>query len=189
MFGWGIRKERRIIQDSFQPLTDAFTTQLDEIRKSGKIPLRAWNSWEAFAYVCWTYHLAIMNLGKPLSATHKLQIALNDTANGYLFRRIMEERGGRSVEEKKRLHEDIMKSVAQRALDYNNAFNRDKVRSFDYSISDAELGRYETGLLVSKIATGADMRRRLKQSSQTLVILTTQHKLQVFQALGVKLPT
>lgn len=189
MFGWGVRKESRIVEKSFQPLLDAFMVQLDEIRKSNRIPLRAWNCWEVFAYVCWTYHIAIMNLGKTPSATHKLQVVLNNTANAYLFRRIMEEYADNTVEERKHKHETIMSSVAQRALDYNKAFNRDKVRSFDYSIPDTELGRYETGILVSKIASGTDMRRRLKRSSATLIVLVTQHKLQVFEALGLKVPT
>src|SRR6185437_4327312 len=74
--------------------------------------------------------LAIMNARKSSKGMLKLQAALNLAANKYVFRMITGELASASSEEKLRIYDAAINKLTPRANEYNDAFNRDKVRSF-----------------------------------------------------------
>jgi hypothetical protein len=127
MFGWGVGKERSAILSAFAPLTRAFLVQLDELRRTRQIPLDGFDKFEGLAFAAWLFHFAIMNTGKSRNGMRKLQIALNDAVNEYLHQVIV---GELASEERLSFHEAAISKFMIRANEYNDAFNRDKVRSF-----------------------------------------------------------
>lgn len=187
MFGFGITKYKEAISSMVVPLSDAFISQMDEVRESLDIPVEKWDRWEAFAFVMWTIHIGIMNMKLPLRRARKLQLVLSYAANVYVFENLSSsgEFWSLPTAHKRQIHDGIIDNVQQRAFEYNEAFNRDKVLSFDYSVAELEVNRHVVGHLISCLITDDSLKERADAIRPTLSILVAQAMTQAFAGLGI----
>jgi hypothetical protein len=184
MFGWGVGKERSAILSAFAPLTRAFLVQLDELRRTRQIPLDGFDKLEGLAFAAWLFHFAIMNTGKSRNGMRKLQIALNDAANEYVRQMIVGELASASSEEKLRIYDAAMSKFMTRANEYNDAFNRDKVRSFS-GVSPLEEGKELRIHFATSLVSDPRHRAGLI-NSPVLTTVIFQFWSQVFDLFGLK---
>ena len=184
MFWSSVKKYQDAIEASIAPLTRAFMVQMDEIRRTHRVPDAQWDEMEVFAFVMWVYHMGIMNADKSTGDMQRLQETLNDAANGFIFHYL-----GRHpsfaplpLEQRKSIHGMIIDNVLRRAFEYNDAFNRDKIHA--NNPGDADPCRYQIAQLLGHAVQNADARQRMTASNDTIFLLISQLFQQVFGLFG-----
>lgn len=176
MFGIGTGGDKAKIEGMVPALADAFSAQMDEIRNRARIPKENWDEWAVVAFSMWTVHLALVNANMSIPKAKKLQEALNDAANQYVFNKIMTNPAlvEYTINQKRGLHSQVVKKFLSSSLAYNDAFNRDKVRSFDKSIDDGDVSKNTLDHLIGNVVTSRKFMSNLDNLRPTMTVLVAQ---------------
>ncbi len=188
MFGFGARKHRQAIASGFKPTCDAFISQIDELRQKSSISDGGLNKFEVFSYVVWVFHYSCVNTGLSISKMKAPLVELDYQANAYAAKHVIIEFPDLDNAQQKRTWEMIIASLNPRVEAYNDAFNRDKVDSFDPSLPDHMVGHHKMQLLIDNCFRNEDNRNRFRDNHEILLILMAQIEQHTLRLLGVKIP-
>lgn len=186
MFWSSVKKQQDAITTSVNPVTRAFTVQMDEVRRLCNIAESQWDEMEVFAFVMWVYHMGIMNSGRPVDGIRPLQETLNNAANEFVFRYLAAHPSFSFMppEQRKHIHQIIIENVQRRAFDYNEAFNRDKIRATQPDTLYPNF--YQNKRLLDHVVQDTQMRQRMAGSEAMMLMVTTQLFEQVYGIFGIK---
>jgi hypothetical protein len=187
MFGIGISKHKTAIIQLVTPLCDAFVTQMDEVRSVMKIDESKWNSYEAIAFALWTIAHAVHNLNLGPRQTTRLQASLNETVNAYIAYKLLSSDAVATMGQDavKEMFEETIWHMTQRAYEYNDAFNRDKVRALDPAIPDWDSSRNIVERLFSNLAKDEPLGRMTDGARYIISNLVQQTMQRSLRELGV----
>lgn len=149
MFGFGPSKQEKFIEYSIPTVFRALFSQFSSIGSNFKFDKSELNENELFMYAAWVYHLAIMNSGVSISLTRKLQNVLNNNLNQYYFEYASTNFPDRSPEEQRYYMESLFNVMSDRAIEYNDAFNQDKIASYDPETPDYLVGEITNTKLIN----------------------------------------